>query len=82
MRKRSRRNDLRFDSVALEGRRSFRLSYGRIVGYSLVLLLLQFQFGFQLFRNFEALWRNRKFEGDVLALSLPIYFFECKATPE
>jgi hypothetical protein len=51
-------------TLCLEGRRSFQLSYGRILGYSLILLVLRCQFEFQFFRNFGALWSNinRNFE--------------------
>ena len=44
-------------TLCLEGRRSFQLSYGRILGYRFILLLLQFQFDFQFLRSFGALWR-------------------------
>jgi hypothetical protein len=52
-------------TLCLEGRRSIQLSYGRILGYSLILLLLQFHFEFQPVGSFGALWSNWNVEPDA-----------------
>ena len=46
---------LELPTLCLEGRRSIQLSYGRILGCSLILLKLQHQFDNRLVRNLGAL---------------------------
>ena len=57
--KMARPGRLELPTLCLEGRRSIQLSYGRMFGYSLILLKLKHQFDNRLFRNlgaFGAIW--------------------------
>src|ERR1700690_3715587 len=57
-------------TFCLEGRCSIRLSYGRILGYSLILLLLQLYFEFQLFDVSWSTW-SRYVKSDANDLRFP-----------
>jgi hypothetical protein len=57
-------------TLCFEGRCSIQLSYGRILGYSLILLLLQLYFEFQLFDFSWSTW-SRYVKSDANDLRFP-----------